>query len=41
MNVITVKINGLEYNLKGEESEEYLHKVAIYADKKIKGILDK
>ena len=38
MNIITVKINGLEYNLKGEESEEYLHKVAIYADRKIKGL---
>ncbi|WP_040211968.1 cell division protein ZapA [Clostridium polynesiense] len=40
MNIITVKINGLEYNLKGEENEEYLHKVAIYVDKKIRGILD-
>ncbi len=40
MNMITVKINGLEYNLKGAESEEYLHKVAIYVDKKLRGILD-
>jgi len=38
--MITVKINGLEYNLKGAESEEYLHKVAIYVDKKLRGILD-
>lgn len=40
MNVITVNINGVEYNLRGEENEEYLHKVARYVDKKIKHILD-
>lgn len=40
MNMVSVKINGVEYNLKGEESEEYLHRVAIYVDKKLKGILD-
>ncbi len=39
MNVVTVKINGLEYNLKGEEQEEYLHKVAGYVDKKVRNIL--
>ncbi|MDF2882049.1 MAG: cell division protein ZapA [Clostridiaceae bacterium] len=40
MNVVTVRINGVEYNLKGEEKEEYLHKVASYVDKKIKSIID-
>lgn len=40
MNVVTVRINGVEYNLKGEEKEEYLHKVASYVDKKIKNIID-
>ncbi|MDT8716522.1 cell division protein ZapA [Clostridium sp. 19966] len=40
MNVITVNINGVEYNLKGEEKEEYLQKVAGYVDKKIKLILE-
>lgn len=38
MNIVTVKINGIEYNLKGEEKEEYLHKVAAYVDRKIKSI---
>lgn len=40
MNVVTVRINGVEYNLKGEEKEEYLHKVASYVDKKVKNIID-
>lgn len=40
MNRVTVKINGIEYNLKGEEHEEYLHKVAGYVDKKVKNILE-
>lgn len=40
MNVITVRINGIEYNLKGHESEEYLNKVANYVDKKMKNILE-
>lgn len=40
MNVVTVVINGIEYNLKGEEKEEYLHKVAGYVDKKIKNIMN-
>ncbi|MHC6180725.1 cell division protein ZapA [Clostridium sp. JNZ X4-2] len=39
MNVVTVFINGIEYNLKGDEQEEYLHKVASYVDKKVKNIL--
>jgi cell division protein ZapA len=40
MNIITVKINGVEYNLKGEEKEEYLHKVASYVDRKMKSLLN-
>ncbi|MTK14213.1 MAG: cell division protein ZapA, partial [Clostridiaceae bacterium] len=40
MNIVTVKINGVEYNLKGDEREEYLHKVAGYVDKKVKNILE-
>jgi cell division protein ZapA len=39
MNVVTIKINGIEYNLKGEEREEYLHMVASHVDKKIKNIM--
>jgi cell division protein ZapA len=39
MNVINVNINGMEYNLKGQESEEYLHKVARHVDKKLQGIM--
>ncbi len=39
MNVVTIKINGNEYNLKGDEREEYLHMVASYVDKKIKNIM--
>ncbi|MFT5874356.1 MAG: cell division protein ZapA [Clostridium sp.] len=39
MNVVTIKINGIEYNLKGDEKEEYLHMVASYVDKKIKNIM--
>ena len=41
MNIITVRINGLEYNLKGEEKEEYLQKVAAYVDRKLKTIMDR
>src|SRR5665647_3015570 len=41
MNIVTIKINGIEYNLKGDEREEYLHKVASYVDKKIKNIMGK
>ncbi|URZ00119.1 cell division protein ZapA [Clostridium felsineum] len=39
MNIITITINGMEYNLKGEEKEEYLRTVGNYVDKKIKNIL--
>lgn len=41
MNVVTVRINGIEYSLKGEENEEYLHKVAGYVDKKMREIIKK
>ena len=41
MNIVTIKINGNEYNLKGDEKEEYLHMVASYVDKKIKNIMGK
>ncbi len=40
MNVITIKINGIDYNLKGEESEEYLNEIASYVDKKLKSLMD-
>lgn len=40
MNIKTIKVNGIEYNLKGEENEEYLQKVANYVDKKLKEIKD-
>lgn len=33
-----VRIGGLEYTIKGKESEEYLHKVAICVDKKMREI---
>ena len=39
MNKVFVKINGTEYTLKGEEQEEYLHKIASYVDKKLKNII--
>lgn len=40
MNRLSVKINGMEYTLKGEEKEEYLLKLASYVDKKLKNIMD-
>jgi len=40
MNKVIIKINGIEYNLKGEEREEYLHKVALYVDTKLKNIME-
>ena len=41
MNKVVVKVNGVEYTLKGEEKEEYLQSVAAYVDKKVQMILDK
>ncbi len=35
-----VKINGIEYILKGYETEEYIHKVAICVDKKMQQIIE-
>lgn len=40
MNKVIIKINGVEYNLKGEEREEYLHKVALHVDTKLKTIME-
>lgn len=40
MNIITVKINGMEYNLKGEENEQYLINVASYVNKIIDSIME-
>jgi len=40
MNKVNIKINGMEYNLKGEEREEYLQKVALYVDTKLKNIME-
>lgn len=39
MNIITVKINGMEYNLRGEENNEYLQMIAQYVDNKINSIM--
>ena len=41
MNIITVKINGMEYNLRGEENNEYLQMVAKYVDNKINSLMNK
>lgn len=38
MNTVTVKINGVDYNLRGKEDEKYLFDVAAYVDTKIKEI---
>lgn len=40
MNVVTVNINGTDYNLKGIEDEEYLYKLSIYVDRKLKSIIE-
>jgi cell division protein ZapA len=40
MNILNVKINGIDYNLKGEEEEEYLIKVSSYVDRKLKAMLE-
>lgn len=41
MSIITVKINGMEYNLRGEENDEYLQMVAQYVDNKINSLMFK
>ncbi len=40
MNIVTVKINGMEYNIRGEENDAYLHMVASFVDKKISDLLE-
>ncbi|MEG0133906.1 MAG: cell division protein ZapA [Clostridium sp.] len=41
MSIITVKINGMEYNLRGEENDEYLQMIGQYVDNKINILLAK
>ncbi|WP_317411464.1 cell division protein ZapA, partial [Clostridium baratii] len=38
---VTVNINGVDYNLRGKESEEYLKDIASYVDERIKEVLGK
>lgn len=35
INKTTIRIAGREYSLSGKEPEEYMHRVAIYVDRKI------
>lgn len=39
MNTVTITINGMDYNLKGRESAEYLQKLARYVDEKVRNIM--
>ncbi|WDC83562.1 cell division protein ZapA [Caloramator sp. mosi_1] len=39
VNKVVVKINGVEYTLMGEDTEDYLFSIANFVDKKIKEIL--
>ncbi|MBK1809233.1 cell division protein ZapA [Clostridium sp. YIM B02505] len=41
MGSVTVRINGIDYNLKGKDDEEYLNYIANYVDEKVKEILSK
>ncbi|GFZ30527.1 cell division protein ZapA [Clostridium zeae] len=41
MGSVTVRINGIDYNLKGKDDEEYLNYIAKYVDEKVKEILSK
>lgn len=41
MSIITVKINGMEYNLRGEENDEYLQMIGQYVDNKINSLMFK
>lgn len=38
-NKVIVRVGGREYAVRGHESEDYIHKVAIYVDKKMDEIL--
>ncbi|SMC20902.1 cell division protein ZapA [Clostridium acidisoli DSM 12555] len=40
MSSVTVRVNNKEYQLVGDEKEEYLHTVGNYVDKKIKNIME-
>lgn len=40
MNRVTVNINGIDYNLKGRENNEYLKYLASFVDEKVKEITD-
>lgn len=40
-NKVIVRIGGREYAMRGVESEEYIHKVAIYVDKMMESIASK
>ena len=40
-NKVIVRIGGREHAMRGSESEEYIHKVAIYVDKKMEEISSK
>lgn len=40
-NKATVRIGGREYTMKGFVSEEYIHKVAIYVDKKMEEVRER
>lgn len=40
MGTVTVKINGTDYPLKGEENERYLIKVASYVDRKVRKLME-
>jgi len=40
-NKVVVRIGGREYAMRGSESEEYIHKVAVYVDKKMREISGK
>lgn len=39
MNIVTIKINGREYNLRGRENEIYLLEVAKYVDGKVNEVM--
>lgn len=39
MNIITINVNGMEYKLKGEESPEYLNRIANEVDLKIREMI--
>lgn len=41
INKVIVRIGGREYAVRGSESEEYIHKVAIYVDKKMGDLASK